>query len=205
LAERRLNRGGLAWAALAVVLGVLAVMAWTVDREAIDWQPSLAGSQPWRALTAVFVHYSMLHLAANLIGAVLVGALGWVARVPLSMGAAWLVAWPLTQFALLVQPELLHYGGLSGVLHAGVAVIAVHLLRSGETRRRGIGAAIVAGLLLKLLSETPWDGPLRRPPGWDIAIAPLAHVSGTIAGALCALITAWLHGRRVPPTMRADD
>ncbi|HUG21589.1 rhombosortase [Piscinibacter sp.] len=177
----------------------------SINSELIDWQPALAARQPWRAWTAVFVHYSGLHLAANLAGAALVGALGLVARLPLRAAAAWFVAWPLTQLGLLAQPELLHYGGLSGVLHAGVAVIAVQLLWTGDTRQRRIGAAIVAGLALKLLSEAPWDGPLRRPAGWDIAIAPLAHTSGAIAGAICALMAQWQHRRRAPPTMRADD
>ena len=37
---------------------------------------------------------------------------------------AWLLSWPLTQWGLMLQPELLHYGGLSGVLHGGAAIAA---------------------------------------------------------------------------------
>jgi len=175
-----------AWLALAAVLAAGALAGSAVPREAIDWQPTLAAIQPWRAFSAVFVHYSPLHLAANLAGAALVAALGRAARMPRHGALAWLAAWPLTQLGLLLEPELRHYGGLSGVLHAGVAIVALHLLWTGAARR--IGAAILAGLVLKVLGESPWAGPLAHPAGWDIAVAPLAHASGLVAGLACAAI-----------------
>ena len=95
------------------------------------------------------------------------------------------MAWPLTQLGLLVQPQLAHYGGMSGVVHAGVAIVCVHLLFAGH---RWLGGAMLAGALLKVLSETPWGAPLRHEPGWDIAIAPLVHASGFVAGVACALL-----------------
>ena len=181
-----------AWAGLAALLCGGALLAWPVDRNLIDWQPALAWTQPWRAFSAVTVHYSALHLAANLAGAALVTALGIVASVPARNVWAWGAAWPLTQFGLLVQPALLHYGGLSGVLHAGVGVVAIHLLVRGATSQRRIGGAILAGLCLKVLSESPWGSPLRHAEGWDIAVAPLAHASGLLAGVVCAGVSeAW--------------
>jgi rhomboid family GlyGly-CTERM serine protease len=204
LAESATCRGSIAWAAFAALLGVLALLAWPIPHQAIDWQPKLAATQPWRAFSAVFVHYSALHLGANLAGTVLVGALGRAARVPLSATIAWLAAWPLTQFGLLLQPALLHYGGLSGVLHASVAVAGVHLAWHGARGQRRVGAAILAVLLAKVLSETPWAGALRHPAGWDIAVAPLAHASGLVAGIACAVI-AVLHRRTGPSTIGAHD
>jgi rhomboid family GlyGly-CTERM serine protease len=198
LAERGLASRPFAWPALAVLLACGALLAgsaeWArvVDPASIDWQPALALQQPWRTLSAAFVHYSGLHLAANLAGTVLVGALGHVARLPLRSAAAWLAAWPLTQLALLLQPSLLHYGGLSGVLHAGVAVAGVQLLAAGTPMQRRIAAAICAGLVVKLLSEAPWQGALRRPVGWDIAVAPFAHVTGVVTGTLASAVAeAW--------------
>jgi len=183
------------WIALAILLGVGALLAWPAPHEAIDWQPALAASEPWRAVSAVFVHYSALHLAANLAGGALVAGLGLAARVPRRVTLAWLVAWPLTQLGLLVQPALLHYGGLSGVLHAGVAIVAVHLLACGAPKQRRIGAAILVGLVAKVLLEAPWAGPLRHPAGWDIAVAPMAHASGLVMGVLCAVIAEGLARR----------
>jgi hypothetical protein len=115
---------------------------------------------------------------------------------------AWACAWPLTQLGLLVQPDLSHYGGLSGVLHAGAAVVAVHLIRTGPRAHRIVGAALAVGLLVKVLGEAPWGPPLRTPPGWDIATAPLAHATGLMAGALCAVVATALPNR--VPTRHPD-
>lgn len=185
--------GAAAWYGVALLLGAGALLvrfaaAGPAALRAIDWQPGLAFSQPWRAWSAAWVHYSDLHLAANLAGGVLVAALGWAAPLPRRAALAWLAAWPLTQLGLLLQPALTHYGGLSGVLHAGVAIAAVQLMREGVRRRRWLGVAMLSGLALKVLLEAPWSGPLAHPPGWDIATAPLAHASGLAAGLLASLL-----------------
>ncbi len=180
--------GGRAWCALAAVLTVGAALAFGREATTLDWQPGLALREPWRALTAAFVHYSALHLLANLAGAILVGALGWFARVPWPVAVAWLVAWPLTQLGLLARPDLLHYGGLSGVLHAGTACVALQLLVHSRGPRRAIGALLLAALAIKVASETPWGPALRHPTGWDIATAPFAHASGLVAGVIATLL-----------------
>ncbi len=166
----------------------------------LAWQPELAWREPWRAWTAAFVHYSGLHLAANLAGAVLVGAWGWAARVPVRCVVAWGVAWPLTQIGLLVQPALRQYGGLSGVLHAGVVVVALHLMFEGKRSQARIGAATLLVVIVKVLVETPWAGPLSHPAGWDIAVAPMAHASGLVAGMSTALAAQAWHRWRTPAT-----
>jgi hypothetical protein len=135
-----------------------------------------------------------MHLTANLLGAALLAALGWVAPCERRDAAAWFVAWPLTHLGLLLQPTLAHYGGLSGVLHAGVVVAAIGLVRRERQARRALGLALLFGVAVKLLLEQPWQGPLRELPGWDIAIAPAAHLSGACAGALCALLS-WRSAR----------
>jgi hypothetical protein len=140
------------------------------------------------------VHWSEGHRWANLAGTVLVAALGWRARCDRVDSLAWFVAWPLTHLGLLLQPTLAHYGGLSGVLHAGVAVAAVSLLQRERGTRRALGAAILLGMALKIGLEQPWQGALQRVPGWDVAIATGAHLSGALMGAGCALAAAlWRH------------
>jgi rhomboid family GlyGly-CTERM serine protease len=178
-----------AWAALALLLALAALAAWPVDPLRLDWQPGLATREPWRAFTAAAVHYSPLHLTANLAGVLLVGALGVVARVPGRIVLAWLAAWPLTQFGLLLRPELAHYGGLSGVLHAGVAAAALWLVAHDRGRRQWIGATILAALTLKIVAEAPWGPAVQAREGWDIAVAPFAHASGAICGLLCARLS----------------
>jgi rhomboid family GlyGly-CTERM serine protease len=185
---KRLHAPGLAWCALAAVLASGALLAQALAPTTLDWQTPRALAEPWRLWTAAFVHFSALHLGANLLGMALVALLGWRSGASARLTLAWFIAWPLTHAALAWQPELVHYGGLSGVLHAGVAAIAVSLIAQHRGRRRTLGLAVLAVMAIKLLNETPWEGAVQTREGWDIAIAPLAHVTGTLAGALCALV-----------------
>ena len=177
------------WLALAVLLATaaLALRAGPVPVGAWDWQPGLAAGQPWRLWTAAFVHWSVQHLVADLAGCVVVAAFGVAARCGAADTLAWALAWPVTHAMLLAEPALAHYGGLSGVLHAGVAVAAAALLRQSPPRRR-IGAWVLVGLAAKVLLEQPWRGPLQHWPGWNIAIAPLAHATGALAGLSAAAL-----------------
>lgn len=176
------------WIALGGLLFVGALAGWSVERTLIDWQPSRFAHEPWRAWSAAFVHLSPMHLAANLAGTAIVSAFGAVARVG-SVGAwAWLVAWPLTHVALLMQPGLAHYAGLSGVLHAGVAVVATRLQFIGTRRQRVVAGLTLAVLAAKVVHEAPWAHTVIHPPGWDIAVAPLAHATGAVAGVITALL-----------------
>ncbi len=198
--SRRWAAPGRAWVALAVLAALGAVLAGALPAARIDWQPALAAREPWRALTAALVHWSGLHLGANLAGAALVAALGRAAGLPAAAALAWLAAWPLTQMLLLVEPALARFGGLSGVLHAGVAVAALWLAWRGRGRPRAVGAALLAGLALKIVLEDPLGAPLRAGAGWDIAIAPLAHATGALAGLACAAVALWLGRRPGAPT-----
>lgn len=151
------------------------------------WQRDLSWHEPWRHITSVWVHFSTPHLAANLLGTLGVIALGGAAGVSPRAAWAWLAAWPVTQLGLLIDPRLHGYGGLSGVLHAGVAVVAVSLLR-GEQRLRWMGWLLLAGTAIKVLNEAPWRGVVHPADGLGIAVVPLAHGLGWAAGVLCAAV-----------------
>jgi rhomboid family GlyGly-CTERM serine protease len=196
-----LGQPGHAWLALAALMAVASVLAWWLPAALLDWQPALALQQPWRAWTAVAVHWSEQHLLANLGATLAVAAFGWAARLPPLAALAWAAAWPLTHAALLLQPALVHYGGLSGVLHAGVAVATLWLMVTAQGRTRLIGAAVFVGMLVKLASEEPWGPPLRLGTGFDIATAPIAHATGALAGLLCAGLILALRPKatEVPP------
>ena len=194
--------GTRAWLALAaaLALGALGVAAAGLPGAALDWQPDLAWREPWRWWTAAWVHGSAWHLGANLAGAVVVGLLGAAARLPARAALAWALAWPLTQLGWLLGPPLVHFGGLSGVLHAGVAVVALHLAVSGRGARRAIGLGLLAGLAVKIGLEAPWGPALRDAPGWGIAVAPWSHASGAVSGLLAAAgLLAWPRRPRPGP------
>ncbi len=183
------GRGGTAgWIAVAalLLLPALALHGHPTAAQMLAWEPGDALGEPWRLWSAAWVHLSALHLAANAAGTLLVAALGMAARLPRHAALAWGLAWPLTHLGLLAVNGIGRYGGLSGVLHAGVAIVAVVLMRAGRHRERRLGWAIGGVLALKLLSEAPWRGAVSHPVGWDIAVAPWAHVSGALAGVVLA-------------------
>ncbi|WP_422565337.1 rhombosortase [Ideonella sp.] len=194
----RLRSG--AWPALALSLALFALALFNQATEAWDWQPALAGTEPWRAWTAAAVHWTPAHLQMNLAGCAALAWLGWRADLGPREALAWALAWPLTQVGLLLQPALLHYGGLSGVLHAGVVLVAWGLVSQGGSNR-WLGLIMAGGLLAKLISEQPWRAEVQRVPGYDFQVAPMAHSSGALAGLVCgALVLGWSRWQRGPST-----
>jgi len=192
---------GASWLGLAAVLALGALVVacagpdggrfdanapWT---RALEWRPG--DVQPWRWWTAAWVHWSPAHLAVNLLGAAAIAFVGWRARLPRAAALAWFVAWPLTQ-ALMDLPgaarlagTLQHYGGLSGVLHAGVVVLALCLLRTQAPAPppRPDAPTTHATVAPSRITEGPWamtaleDGSawqrLDEPP-WPEPLVPLA-------------------------------
>ena len=260
----------MAWVMLAALLCVGAIVVTAIAAErgtplidaslamALDWQPALGLREPWRLWTCAWVHWSAAHLAVNAVGALVVAFVGWRARLSRSAALAWFLAWPTTQLLMAtlgddrLGPSMPHYGGLSGVLHAGVVVLGLTLawplaripdrLRAGaaasrldagfvatrasviepsritegpwamtsleelgavtglpastleqapfepdpgqDLRRRWIGVAIVAGTLMKVVFEAPWDLAPRPSAVLGMSVAPIAHACGVAAGLL---------------------
>jgi rhomboid family GlyGly-CTERM serine protease len=190
------------WLALSLTLGLASLLSWGAvelgaSRQLLDWQPGLVWREPWRWFTAAVVHLSPMHLGGNLLALGLVAWLGMAAPLPRRCAWAWLGAIPLCHLALLAQPEVLHYGGLSGISHAGVAIAVTELVINGNRSQHRIAVALGIGLLAKIWSESPWGTGLRIVPGWDIAVVPWAHASGVLAGIGTSLAAiAWGHAKR---------
>jgi len=256
---------GMAWVMLAGLLCLGAVVVTAISAEggtalsaaplanALDWQPALGLREPWRLWTCAWVHWSAAHLLVNVVGAMVVAFVGWRARLPASAAHAWLIAWPVTQVLMAALGDdrlgavMPHYGGLSGVLHAGAVVLGLSLawplvraqarptalparedagfararasaiepsritegpwamtemgtqtvapvstldqavpveLVEHALRERWIGVAIVAGTLMKVLFEAPWDLTPRPSAMLGMSVAPIAHACGIAAGML---------------------
>lgn len=144
-----------------------------------------------------------MHLLLNVLAIALVAAYGWAARVDRAVTLAWIASWPLTHLALLAKPQLLHYGGLSGIVHGAAAATSVWLIMRGNGGERAVGWLMLAGHGIKLLLEQPWGAALHPPHELDVAVAPLAHASGSIAAALLTLLVLRLGLDRRGPRARA--
>jgi rhomboid family GlyGly-CTERM serine protease len=175
---------------LCALLGVGAMAGFFLPPAALDGQPDRWLREPWRLWTAAWVHWTPLHLAANAAGAAVLALYGRAAALEQRQALGGFIAWPLTHLLLALwgTPGLMHYGGLSGVLHAGVALTSTALLvRRGQGWLwRAVGAAVWVGLLLKLGGEASW-WPGLPGPAWGFAVATRAHAAGALAGLLCAL------------------
>ncbi len=192
------NQPALAWliVALAVCLPALLVGV-SADPFESTWalHPSQGWSSlhPWSLWSAAWVHASPRHAQFNLLAGGLVGWLGWTLRAPAWAAVAWMLAWPATHALLMLDPRLGWYVGASGVLHAGVAVLAVVLWQ--QSRR---WAAVILGalLLLKVGLDVAAGLPLASRAGLDVPMAPLSHLSGVLAG----LVFAGFHHGRISHT-----
>lgn len=187
-------RPGLAWTALGLGLAGLAVASvlLPIDPARWAWHRGELLAEPWRWLSGAFVHWTPRHAAANAAGALVLAWVGWRAGLPARAAWAWAAALPLAQAGLVLKADLLQVAGLSGLLHAGVAVLVLELL-SAPDRDRWIGAAIGVGLLVKLGLEQAWGPALRHEALWGaMPVVPWAHAAGAAAGAL-----AWAVVRRL--------
>ncbi|MFO1252985.1 MAG: rhombosortase [Inhella sp.] len=176
---------GLSWLLLGLAAACAAGLA--LRPEAWNWQAGLWLTEPWRLWTCVAVHGSVLHAAGNCFGALLLAALAARAQAGRRELLALLLAWPLTHALLALRPDLPAYFGASGLLHGAATLIGLRLLQQAG-RARAVGAALLAGLALKLGLEQPWGPALRDEPFWGgMATVPWAHASGVIAGVVCGL------------------
>lgn len=130
--------------------------------------------------SAGLLHWNAAHWAGNALGLGLLVALAWRLRLGMRELLAWLLlAWPLGHALLqLTLHPLPDYAGLSGALHAGVALCSLHLL----AQQPRLGALLLLGLLGKLLLEEPWGPVLQPDPRWGGHTLPLAHACGAVAG-----------------------
>ncbi len=49
-------------------------------------------------------------------------------------------------------------------------------------------AALLAGLVAKVVLEQPWGNVLQLSGGWNLPVAPLAHATGALCGLVCATL-----------------
>lgn len=202
--------GRAAWWALCLVLALPAWwMGWVpLSLDSTHWPPLAqawvlhpdAGlaQPPWVWWSTAWLHGSALHLWRNLGGVLVLAWLGWLTRVDGRCALIWCLSWPLTQLGMVVQPTLHTYIGLSGVLHAGVVVLALHLVNSPKPALpRWTGWLLLGALGAKLIMENPSGQALIQPLGSDITVAPWAHVSGSMSAVALSLISSvyrrWRH------------
>ncbi len=179
-------RGSRSWLALCALHGVASMVLWWSQEAAVQalvWRSAEWHQAPWTLWTSAWVHLNTPHLVGNQLALGALTAAGWWLRPTRAATLAWALSWPLTQMSLVLWPLIGYAVGLSGVLHAGVAVLAVQLLLGGPRALRPWGTLLMAGLLLKLWLEQGWARPVVWDPGNQMSVVQAAHLAGAAWGA----------------------
>lgn len=209
--ERGDGRAKFDWMALPVLLGIgcaaLYSMAAANDRwhDALDYRrTAIASGELWRLVTAHLMHLNAAHVVLDVAGLLLVA---WIFAREFDwrrQALALLIGAAFVDFGLwFFHPEVERYVGLSGAVHALFAAGATRWLlmesaaldggaadaadstdddASHLRSRRAWGAALLIGLVVKLVLESRGDAFWLHATNLDVVTA--AHRWGSVGGAL---------------------
>lgn len=185
------------WLLLCALHGVGSMLLWWAQPATLDgmtWRPDESLKHPWTLWTSAWVYKDTPQLIGHQLILGVLAAFAWVVRPPWTGTLAWLLAWPLAQGTLFLWPQVGYSIGLSGVLHAGWAVLAVQLLlgRIDMPLARRWGALLAVVLLIKLGLERAWDHPVVWDSGNDRSLVQASHLAGAAWGLLLAALAGWL-------------
>jgi len=169
-----------------VLIATLLAIAGNSTTELLRYHAGeIKAGEIWRLISANLVHLGWSHTLMNLLGLSLIWGLFWNC---FSNWQWWLISLTsglsVSLGLLALNPDLVWYVGLSGVLHGLFVAGAVGAIRRGDRREAILLAAIVGKLL--------WEQGFGALPGSaDMAGGPVvvdSHLYGAIGGALAALL-----------------
>lgn len=181
------------WLALCLLHAVASTLVWWAGGAwagALTWRADTWLSRPWTLWTTAWVHIHTGHLIGNLLALAALAAAGWLLRPRMEASLAWLLAWPALPLTLLCWPQVGYCVGLSGLVHAALAVLAVQLV-CGEVpahQARRWGWMLLGGLLIKLLAERAWLWPVVWSDAANMSIVQAAHLSGAVLGGVLSCL-----------------
>ena len=179
--------------------GAIAILALAIaatgdaGRELLRYdRHAIADGQLWRLISGHLAHLGWSHFALNAAGMLLVFYLLGQRFTPL----VWLLAIVVIILGIdlafwTLEPQLIWYVGLSGLLHGCLVAGVIGGIRERRLEER----VLLAGLVLKLVYEQT-AGPLpgsEGTAGGNVLVD--AHLYGAIAG---ALVGSWLCFRKAP-------
>ncbi len=187
-----------AWGACAGVAGLSAAFSFVPWLHAVGLyqRDAVRAGQWWRVVTAMWVHLDVWHWLADAMAAAgLILLLARVLRLRAIVGAL-VACGVLVQIALLNQPAVQWYGGLSGALHGLAAWGGLRLLRppagaEDDRLSRWIGVLLCVGVLVKVWFEQSWLSPIAYDPRWGFGVVRIAHAFGAASGLLIWVLGEW--------------
>ncbi len=172
---------------LCLVCATLLVGAWAELAELFVYdRTEILNGELWRIITAPLVHFSKSHLFWNVL--VLIAA-GWTIEKSDPRGF-WIVCVfscvsPGLMF-LWAYPELLRYGGLSGLATGAVVYLCLYKT-TWESGNKSLWVAILVLVGVKILVEVATDRSVFMREGTLFQILAATHVLGGV-GAIVAFM-----------------
>lgn len=163
------------------------------------WNADTWRQQPWTLWSAPLLHFLWPHLVANGLGLAALAVLGAGLQATPRDALALALAWPLGTLALVAFPGVGGFYGLSGLVHAATAILALRALVAGPAMR-WLGLLLAGGLMAKLALERAWVVPVGFDSGWGFNVVFAAHLAGAAVGAGLALILQAFPERREAAT-----
>lgn len=191
------------WLSLCLLHAVASMLVWWAGApvaQALTWRADTWAQHPWTLWTTPWVHIHTPHLIGNQLAVGALAAMAWLVRPNAVASVAWLLAWPTATLVLPWWPHIGYAVGLSGLIHAAVAVVAVHLLLCQDPfvpSSRRWGGLLAAGLCAKLALEQGWHWPVVWSNSANMSVVQAAHLTGAVAGAVFSTVLAlvWRHQR----------
>jgi rhomboid family GlyGly-CTERM serine protease len=173
-----------------LLLAHLATGAWPGFAEALEYRRAALGAQPWRLLTAHWVHINWTHVLINAAAWFMVARLFSFELTPGRQMLVLLLAGVAISAALAAgYPKIEWYRGFSGELHAlffaGASAWLLKTLVGSETRTlRAIWlpGALVLGGWIKVVLEQPSEGVTPYAAWLGATTVPQAHLVGALCG-----------------------
>jgi rhomboid family GlyGly-CTERM serine protease len=172
------------WVTAAVALAAVAIRFLpNVSQDLILDRRGILSGQLWRLWTGHLVHFGPSHLFWNLAVFAVAGA--WVeGMAPRRTRLFFLLGPPFISLVLIsLEPDLLQYGGLSGLAAGALALLSWVNLESGDSNRffwRCLLLLVGAKIIIEILLSAPV---FARFPDQTIRDVPLAHIAGVAAAA----------------------
>jgi rhomboid family GlyGly-CTERM serine protease len=163
------------WVPCLILALMIALHFYPIPLSSVDYNYDQLFAEPWRLLSAHFVHLHFTHMLSN---ALMFALISFLFRAYIAGRVLLNVVLFSAVFAALVPwlvGQQTSFVGLSGVLHGILAFAAVIMLQRGN--RWGI--AVLVGLGIKVLLDLVLD---RNAPWLGAEIAAYAHLGGLLGG-----------------------
>lgn len=172
------------WTLGIIALSVSAYASTKFGSVLIYDRAAILNGQVWRLLSGHFVHFSLSHLIYDL---TVLALAGWIIETrgyPLFGVLCVVMTLAIGLVLLVTTPDMIRFGGLSGLACGAVAYLALWgLLETGPWRK------VCVGVLLFMLTKVGFEIATRRPvfvsPGeTEFTVMPIAHITGGLVAAL---------------------